>query len=287
MKLCTFQQDGRAQAGVVFHGQVISLQSAGFPTALSFLQGVEPEARLRLEDLLAKPPAESVFPLDQVKLLAPIPRPPKIICIGLNYRDHAIESNLPIPTTPVIFTKFATAVIGPGDAIVLPANSEKPDYEAELAFVIGKGGRHIKAADWRDHVFGYTNFHDVSARDFQLATSQWTIGKTFDTFAPFGPWIVSADEIADPHNLNIRLEINGEVLQNSNTRELVFGIPALVEYLSSVFTLESGDIVATGTPPGVGMARKPPRWLRPGEEVVVSIEGLGELRNPTVSEPRP
>jgi 2-keto-4-pentenoate hydratase/2-oxohepta-3-ene-1,7-dioic acid hydratase in catechol pathway len=202
----------------------------------------------------------------------------------VNYRDHAIESNLPIPTIPVVFTKFATAVIGPGDEIVLPANSEKPDYEAELAFVIGKGGRHIKAADWRDHVFGYTNFHDVSARDFQLATSQWTIGKTFDTFAPFGPWIVSADEIEDPHNLNIRLEINGEVLQNSNTRELVFGIPALVEYLSSVFTLESGDIVATGTPPGVGMARKPPRWLRAGDEVVVSIEGLGELRNTAVAE---
>jgi 2-keto-4-pentenoate hydratase/2-oxohepta-3-ene-1,7-dioic acid hydratase in catechol pathway len=287
MKLCTFQQDGQPLAGVISGDEVISLHSAGFPTALSFLQGVEPEARLRLEDLLAKPPAESVFRLDQVKLLAPIPRPPKIICIGLNYRDHAIESNLPIPTTPVIFTKFATAVIGPGDAIVLPANSEKPDYEAELAFVIGKGGRHIKAADWRDHVFGYTNFHDVSSRDFQLATSQWTIGKTFDTFAPFGPWIVSADEIADPHNLNIRLEINGEVLQNSNTRELVFGIPALVEYLSSVFTLESGDIVATGTPPGVGMARKPPRWLRPGDEVVISIEGLGELRNPAIAEPRP
>jgi 2-keto-4-pentenoate hydratase/2-oxohepta-3-ene-1,7-dioic acid hydratase in catechol pathway len=284
MKLCTFQQDGRPQAGVVFDQQVISLHSAGFPTALSFLQGVEPEAKFRLEDLLAKPPADSVFSLGEVKLLAPIPRPPKIICIGLNYRDHAIESNLPIPTIPVVFTKFATAVIGPGDAIVLPSNSEKPDYEAELAFVIGKGGRHIKAADWRDHVFGYTNFHDVSARDFQLATSQWTIGKTFDTFAPFGPWIVSADEIPDPHNLNIRLEINGEVLQNSNTRELVFGIPALVEYLSSVFTLESGDIVATGTPPGVGMARKPPRWLKPGDEVVVSIEGLGELRNTAVAE---
>jgi 2-keto-4-pentenoate hydratase/2-oxohepta-3-ene-1,7-dioic acid hydratase in catechol pathway len=287
MKLCTFQPNGQPRAGVIDGSNVISLHSAGFPTVLSFLEGVEPEAKQRLEDLLAKPPAESVFPLHQVKLLAPIPRPPKIICIGLNYRDHAIESNLPIPTIPVVFTKFATAVIGPGDAIVLPANSQKPDYEAELAFVIGKGGRHIQAADWRDHVFGYTNFHDVSARDFQLATSQWTIGKTFDTFAPFGPWIVSADEIADPHNLNIRLEINGETLQNSNTRELIFGIPALVEYLSSVFTLESGDIIATGTPPGVGMARKPPRWLKPGDEVVVSIEGLGELRNPTVNEPRP
>jgi len=284
MKLCTFQHDGQAHAGIVSGSDVISLHSAGFPTVLSFLQGGEPAVDHRLEDLLAKPPDDAVFPLASVKLLAPIPVPPKIICIGLNYRDHAIESNMPIPTTPTVFTKFATAVIGPGDAIVLPANSQKPDYEAELAFVIGKGGRHIKAADWRDHVFGYTNFHDVSARDFQLATSQWTIGKTFDTFAPFGPWIVSADEIEDPHNLDICLTINGETLQHSNTRELVFGIPALVEYLSSVFTLESGDIVATGTPPGVGMARKPPRWLKPGDEVVVSIQGLGELRNTTVAE---
>jgi 2-keto-4-pentenoate hydratase/2-oxohepta-3-ene-1,7-dioic acid hydratase in catechol pathway len=284
MKLCTFQHDGRARAGIVSGDSVIDLHSAGFPTVMTYLEGVEPEARLRVEDLLAKPPDDAVFLMTRIKLLAPIPRPPKIICIGLNYRDHAIESNMPIPTTPTVFTKFATSVIGPGDAIVLPANSQKPDYEAELAFVIGKGGRHIKAADWRDHVFGYTNFHDVSARDFQLATSQWTIGKAFDTFAPIGPWIVSADEIEDPHNLDISLSINGETLQHSNTRELVFGIPALVEYLSSVFTLESGDIVATGTPPGVGMARKPPRWIQPGDEVVVSVQGLGELRNTAVAE---
>jgi len=149
---------------------------------------------------------------------------------------------------------------------------------------VGTGGRHIPAERWREHIFGYMCLNDVSARDFQLATSQWLMGKTFDTFAPTGPWITTADEIEDPHNLGIRLEINGEVLQDSNTRELIFGIPALIEYLSSVFTLEPGDVVTTGTPAGVGFSKKPPRWLRAGDEVVVKIEGLGELRNPVVAE---
>jgi 2-keto-4-pentenoate hydratase/2-oxohepta-3-ene-1,7-dioic acid hydratase in catechol pathway len=175
-------------------------------------------------------------------------------------------------------------VTAPGGPIVLPRNSTKPDYEAELAFVIGRGGRHIAAENWRRHVAGYTIVNDVSARDFQRATSQWLMGKTFDTFAPMGPWITTADEIADPHALNIRLTLNGELMQNSNTRELIFKIPELVAFLSSVVTLEPGDIVATGTPAGVGFARKPPRWLRPGDDVRISIDGLGELRNPVVAE---
>ncbi len=285
MRLVTFQHQNHAHAGVISGNQVIGLKSSGFPTVLSFLQGGR-EAVKRLEVLLAKPPEGETFSLESVQLLAPIPVPPKIICIGLNYRDHAIESGMAIPSTPTVFTKFATSVIGPGAPIVLPKHSEKPDYEAELAFVIGKGGRYIAAADWRAHVFGYMNLNDVSARDYQMATSQWTIGKTFDTFAPMGPWLVSADEIADPHELPIRCTINGEVLQNSNTRELIFKIPELVEYLSSVFTLEAGDIVSTGTPPGVGMARKPPRWLAPGDDVVIAVEGLGELRNPVRAEAR-
>ena len=220
----------------------------------------------------------------RTKLTAPIPRPPKLICVGLNYRDHAIESNMEIPEVPTIFNKFATSIIGPGDEIVLPKTSEKPDYEAEFAFIIGKGGRHIAAGDWKDHVFGYTIINDVSARDYQLRTSQWLMGKTFDTFCPMGPWIVTADEIEDPHNLDIKMTINGEVLQNSNTRELIFRIPDLIAYLSSVMTLESGDIVSTGTPAGVGLGHKPPRWLKPGDECVVSISGIGELRNPVVAE---
>jgi 2-keto-4-pentenoate hydratase/2-oxohepta-3-ene-1,7-dioic acid hydratase in catechol pathway len=228
--------------------------------------------------------AQTAEPLASVELLAPIPRPPKIICVGLNYRDHAIEAKMEIPSVPTIFSKFSTSVIGPGESIVLPKDSQKPDYEAEFAFVVGKGGRYISADRWQEHVFGYTNLNDVSARDYQMATSQWMMGKTFDTFAPMGPWIVSAEEIPDPHALNIQLAINGQVLQRSNTRELIFRIPDLLVYLSSVFTLEPGDIVSTGTPSGVGFSHKPPRWLRAGDEVVLTVQGIGELRNPVVSE---
>ena len=189
-----------------------------------------------------------------------------------------------IPQVPTIFSKFSSSVIGPGESIVLPKNSTQPDYEAEFAFVIGKGGRHIPAEHWRDHVFGYTIVNDVSARDFQMATSQWLMGKTFDTFAPMGPYLVSADEITDPHTLDISLTINGETLQNSNTRELIFKIPDLIAFLSSAFTLEPGDIVSTGTPAGVGFARTPPRYLKSGDEVAIQVAGLGELRNSVIAE---
>jgi 2-keto-4-pentenoate hydratase/2-oxohepta-3-ene-1,7-dioic acid hydratase in catechol pathway len=204
--------------------------------------------------------------------------------VGLNYRDHAKEVGAQIPSVPTIFNKFTNVVIGPGQPIVLPKNSTQPDYEAELAFVIGKGGRHIPADKWRDHVFGYTIVHDVSARDFQNATTQWLMGKTFDTFGPMGPWIVTADEIPDPHSLDISLEIGGVTLQKSNTRELIFRIPELIAHISSVVTLEPGDVVATGTPAGVGAARKPPRFLKPGEETIIRIQSIGELRNPVVAE---
>ena len=183
-----------------------------------------------------------------------------------------------------MFAKFPTAVIGPGVPIVLPKASTKPDYEAELGVVIGKGGRHIPEARWREHVFGYTIVNDVSARDFQMATSQWMIGKTFDTFAPIGPVVVTADEIEDPHNLAISLELSGDVMQSSNTSNLIFNVPKLIAYLSSVFTLEPGDIIATGTPSGVGFARTPPRYLKPGDEVRVRVEGIGELYNPVTAE---
>jgi 2-keto-4-pentenoate hydratase/2-oxohepta-3-ene-1,7-dioic acid hydratase in catechol pathway len=283
MQLVTYQHNGHQHAGVVQNDTVISLKSAGIPDVLSVLQG-GPEALKIIEVLLAKPPADAVSPLSDVKLCAPIPKPTKIICVGLNYRDHAIESKMEIPSRPTIFSKYNNTVIGPGDNIVIPNNTQKPDYEAEFAFVIGKGGRHIKAADWPEHVFGYMNLNDVSARDVQLAVSQWVMGKTFDTFAPMGPYLVTADEIEDPHNLNISLTLNGETVQNSNTKELIFKIPDLVEYLSSIMTLEAGDIVTTGTPSGVGMAWNPPKWLKPGDEVVVTVEGLGSLRNTCIAE---
>jgi 2-keto-4-pentenoate hydratase/2-oxohepta-3-ene-1,7-dioic acid hydratase in catechol pathway len=283
MKFVTFQGASRAEAGVVLGDRVVGLAGAGFADMLAVLASGA-EGRAKIENFVHNPPADSIFPLASVRLLAPIPRPPKLICIGLNYRDHAAEAHQEIPKVPTIFAKFSNVVIGPGEAIVLPKISRKPDYEAEFMFVIGTGGRHIAAQDWQRHVFGYTVFNDVSARDFQSVTSQWMIGKTFDTFGPMGPYLVSADEIPDPHALDISLSIGGQVLQHSNTRELIFKIPDLVAYLSSVFTLEPGDVVATGTPGGVGFARKPPRYLQAGDEVVITIEGIGELRNPVVAE---
>jgi 2-keto-4-pentenoate hydratase/2-oxohepta-3-ene-1,7-dioic acid hydratase in catechol pathway len=222
--------------------------------------------------------------LSEVKLHAPVPNPPRVFAIGLNYRDHATESGMELPTSPVVFFKLTTSVIGPGDAIVLPKNSTMPDYEAEFAFVIGKGGYRIQADDWREHVYGYTIVNDVSARDVQFASTQWSMSKSYPTFCPMGPAIVTADEIADPHALQISLTIDGERLQNSNTRELVFGIPALIEHLSSITPLLPGDVISTGTPPGVGLGRNPKRWLKPGETVTVTVEGLGSLTNPTVAE---
>ena len=283
MKFVTFRHQNHSHAGVAVANQVFSLAEAGFHTVLDVIEG-GPDALHRVRSFAETGAPGASFPIDSVQLLAPIPRPPKIICIGLNYRDHAIESKLEIPTTPVVFSKYASSVIGTGEAIVLPKNSVKPDYEAEFAVVIGKNGRHIKAENWEEYVFGYTNLNDVSARDFQMATSQWMIGKTFDTFAPMGPYLVTKDEIADPHNLNISLTINGETLQKSNTRELIFRIPQLIEHLSSVFTLEPGDVISTGTPSGVGFSFNPPRWLRAGDSVTVKVEGLGELTNPVVAE---
>jgi len=283
MRFVTLQREGYAEPGVLSGGELIGIGGAGFESVLSVILGGA-DAMDRVRRWLKNPPPGEHFDPARTRLPAPVPRPPKIICIGLNYSDHAAESDLPIPEMPTVFAKFQTAVTGHRHPIVLPKNSAKPDYEAEFAVVIGKGGRHIPEERWREHVFGYTMVNDVSARDFQMATTQWTIGKTFDTFAPIGPAIVTADEIADPHKLDISLTLNGEVMQSSNTRHLIFGAPKLIAFLSSVFTLEPGDIISTGTPGGVGMARKPPRWLKPGDEVVVRVEGLGELVNPVVAE---
>jgi len=285
MRFVTFCVPGApAQVGVITPEQrVYSLQAAGFEDMLSVIRGGW-SARAAIDAYLRGANPSASIALESAVLLAPILRPGKLICVGLNYRDHAEESKMEIPTTPTIFSKFSSSITGPGAPIILPRNSQKPDYEAEFAVVIGQGGRHIPSEYWKRHVYGYMCLNDVSARDFQMATSQWLMGKTFDTFAPTGPWLTTADEIEDPHNLEIQLTINGEVLQHSNTRHLIFGIPQLIEYLSSVFTLEPGDIISTGTPAGVGFARKPPRWLQPGDEVEVTVAGLGSLKNPVVAE---
>ncbi|KAA6464663.1 fumarylacetoacetate hydrolase family protein [Acidobacteria bacterium AB60] len=253
--------------------QIIDLNDLGYPTLLSYIEAGLPAVDSR-----------DAISADLVRLHAPLPKPPRIFAIGLNYRDHARESGMAIPTTPVVFFKLATSVIGPGDAIILPKNSTMPDWEAEFAFVIGKGGYRIPGSAWRDHVCAYTNVNDVSARDVQFSSTQWSMSKSFPTFCPLGPYLVTADEIEDPHNLDISLTIDGERMQHSNTRELVFKIPDLVEYLSSITPLLPGDIVSTGTPPGVGLGQNPKRWLKAGETVSVTVQGLGTLTNPLVAE---
>jgi 2-keto-4-pentenoate hydratase/2-oxohepta-3-ene-1,7-dioic acid hydratase in catechol pathway len=215
-----------------------------------------------------------------VELLAPVPRPGKLICIGLNYRDHAIESKMPIPERPVVFSKFSTSVIGPGEAVVVPSKSQQVDYEAELAVVIGKRAKNVTPEQAYDYVLGYTIVNDVSARDFQFADGQWQRGKSCDTFAPMGQWIVTTDEIPDPHKLSIKLRLNGHTMQDSNTNQLIFGVPELIAFLSESITLEPGDVIATGTPPGVGFARKPPVFLKSGDVMEVEIERIGTLTSP-------
>jgi 2-keto-4-pentenoate hydratase/2-oxohepta-3-ene-1,7-dioic acid hydratase in catechol pathway len=220
------------------------------------------------------------------KLLAPVPDPRKIVCIGLNYRDHAAESGVPVPTEPILFSKYPTSLIGHGAQIVLPSCSHEVDYEAELVVVIGRKGRHIARDRALEYVGGYAVGHDVSARDWQLNKpgKQWMAGKTFDTFAPVGPELVTPDEVPDPQNLGIRLRLNGQTMQDSSTNQLVFGVAELIAYLSQIFTVEPGDLIFTGTPPGVGMARKPPVWLTPGDRVEVQIDRLGTLHNTVIAE---
>ncbi|WP_165074043.1 fumarylacetoacetate hydrolase family protein [Paludisphaera rhizosphaerae] len=221
-----------------------------------------------------------------VKLLPPIPDPQKVLCIGLNYRDHAIESGAEIPPEPVLFSKYPNTLIAHGDSIVLPRESNEVDFEAELVIVIGRGGRRISREKAMEHVGGYMPGHDVSARDWQMnkPAKQWTAGKTFDTFAPTGPALTTADEIPNPQGLGIRLRLNGRTMQDSSTSQFIFSVAEIVAYLSNIMTLAPGDLIFTGTPPGVGMARKPPVWLKPGDEVEVEIDGLGTLKNPVVAD---
>ena len=221
---------------------------------------------------------------DGVKFHAAVYDARKIVCVGLNYKDHAAESGSPIPRDPVLFSKYHTALLGHGGEIVLPVVSKKVDFEAELVIVIGKKGRNVPVASALDYVAGYSCGHDVSARDWQLEKDgkQWMAGKTFDTFAPVGPVVVTAEEVADPHNLRIQLRLNGQTMQDSSTSQLIFSVGHVVAYLSQIVTIEPGDLIFTGTPPGVGVARKPPVFLKHGDVCEVEIEGLGVLRNPVV-----
>jgi acylpyruvate hydrolase len=230
---------------------------------------------------LAAADERDLLPQADTTLLAPVPRPGKIICVGHNYPDHAAET---APAFPDIFGKFSNVVLGPHEPIVITRASDQVDYEGELAVVIGKRAKYVDEAHALAVVAGYTIFNDVTARDYQKRSSQWTLGKSFDSFGPMGPALVTADEISDPGNLDLTLWVNSEQRQHTNTRNLIFSIPFLISYLSQAMTLEPGDVIPTGTPSGTGASRKPPVFLKPGDQVRIYIEKIGELTNPVVEE---
>lgn len=288
MKLATIQTPHGPRAALAVADGYIDLHATdpGLPTCMKALLAASPAVRKAAADTATCKNAVK-YAANAVKLLPPVTNPDKILCIGLNYRDHAIEGNKPIPDEPVIFGKFPNTLIAHGDPIKLPKVAKKVDYEAELVIVIGKTGKNIPNNDSAfEYVGGYTVGHDVSARDWQFigAEKQWIIGKTFDTFAPTGPVLVTADELTNPHKLQVQLRLNGTTLQNSNTKEFIFGVPHVLWYLSQCVTLEPGDLIFTGTPPGVGIARTPPILLKAGDVAEVEIEGIGTLRNPVVAE---
>ncbi len=284
MRLATFTHGGKRRIGVVHDDEIVDLAAAlpDLPREMLAFLEAGPEARLAALEAVADGPR---LPLADIRLEAPIARPPKFLAVGLNYADHVAEGGLETPQHPTIFNKQSTCVTGPFDPIHVPQASHVLDYEGELGFVIGQRCRHVSRDDATDVIAGYLVVNDVTVRDWQLRTPTWTMGKSFDTHGPIGPWIVTADELRDPHQLRLRTWVNGELRQDSNTKELIFDCFALVEHFSTAFTLEPGDIVATGTPAGVGILRKPPQLLAAGDVVRVEIEGIGELENPVIDEP--
>jgi 2-keto-4-pentenoate hydratase/2-oxohepta-3-ene-1,7-dioic acid hydratase in catechol pathway len=287
MRLATILTDQGPRAALVEGDRLIDLHGTdpSFPASVRELLERGPAVLQMVHNIADQPHARS-YQATEVKLLPPIPDPAKIVCLGLNYADHAKESGAPVPRDPVLFSKYATALIGADDSIVLPAVSGEVDYEAELVIVIGKRGRNIPVDLSGRYIAGYTIGNDVSARDWQLKKDgkQWMAGKTFDTFAPLGPHLVTADEVGDPHRLSIRLRLNGQTMQESNTNQMIFKAGPIVAHLSKIFTLEPGDLIFTGTPSGVGFTRTPPVYLKAGDVVEVEIEGLGVLRNPVIAE---
>jgi len=284
---------------VTYHSKVGPRVAAIRDGAYVDLQAADPTLSWSLKELLAggeeslhrAAKAAAVGELidpSSVRVLAPIPDPQKVICIGLNYADHARESGMEPPPEPVVFNKFPTAVAAHEDTIVLPDESKEVDYEAELVVVIGRRGRHIAEADALSHVAGYAVGNDVSARDWQAHKpgKQWLLGKTFDGFAPFGPTLVTPDEVGDPNNLRVQFRLNGKTLQDSSTSQFIFNVQQVIAYVSQVCTLLPGDVIFTGTPPGVGFARTPPVFLRPGDVCEVEIEKVGLLRNAVVAATR-
>lgn len=284
MRLVSYEGRRGVRTAVLRDGQPIDLQdhAAHLPTDMPSLIQIWD----RVQDTVQAVQETGRVLQEEYRLVAPIPNPRKVICVGLNYADHARETGATPPPEPVIFSKFVTAITGPEAPILLPRESQGVDYEAELVVVVGRPGRRIAEAEALGSVFGYMCGNDVSARDWQMKKpgGQWLLGKSFDTFAPVGPHLVTADEVPDPHNLSVRLLLNGQVMQQSNTNQFIFSIPRVLAYVSQVCTLEVGDLLFTGTPGGVGFARKPPVFLRPGDVVEVQVESVGQLRNPVVAD---
>jgi 2-keto-4-pentenoate hydratase/2-oxohepta-3-ene-1,7-dioic acid hydratase in catechol pathway len=285
MKLATFTHAGDTRIGAVEGDAVVDLAAAApnLPRDMLALLEAGPDAMHAAHAALDGGPR---IPLADVQLEAPIARPPKFLAVGLNYADHVAESGLETPVHPMIFNKQSTCVVGPGAPVHVPKASHVVDYEGELGFVVGRRCRHVSRDDAADVIAGYLVVNDVSVRDWQLRVPTWTIGKSFDTHGPIGPWLVTADELPNPHQLRLRTWVNGDLRQESNTKELIFDCFALVEHLSTAFTLEPGDVIATGTPSGVGIGMKPPQLLVDGDVVRIEIEGIGALENPVIDEPQ-
>ncbi len=287
MRVATFSVRGSARVGAVVGDVVVDLHAArhALPKDMSAFLNGGPAVWEGAQEVVDSLPDgavadEALFARGRVRLLAPVPAPSKVIAVGLNYRDHCREQGVEPPPHPILFAKFPNSVIGSGDRIAWsPSLTSQVDYEAELAFVVGKRAYHVPVEEAWDYVFGYTCANDVSARDLQFSDKQWVRGKSLDTFCPLGPVLVSRDEIPDPHGLAIRAVLNGEVMQDSSTGEMIFSVAELLSFISQAMTLYPGDVVLTGTPPGVGVFREPQRFLRDGDEISIEIEGIGRLTN--------
>ena len=301
MKLLSFRTGGETRLGLLMNSSIVDVDKGYYhlfrdhvpSNMLDFLE--EGEAAMvqakKLEEAsemnwkTLRSISDIVFDVGNVEVLAPIPKTREnIICLGLNYREHVQEVGLPLPKYPVFFTKPPTSIIGPGASILFPKSTSNVDYEAELAFIFGKRGRDVPEEDAYSYIAGYTVFNDLTARDLQRRHGQWFKGKSLDTFAPMGPYLITKDEVPDPHDLEISLELNGKLMQKSNTRNMVFKIPTLVKYITMDMTIKPGNVVATGTPSGVGYTRKPPVYLKPGDIMKVTVENVGVLQNKVVSQ---
>ena len=285
MKLCTFATTDGHRLGVILDDGVVDLTDAapGLPREMTALLAGG-EATLRgAADAAAR--VRRRLPLESLRLAAPILRPPKFLAIGLNYADHIAETGRETPKLPTVFNKQSTCVIGPGAAIHLPRASDKLDYEGELAFVIGRRCRHVPRERAHEVIAGYCVANDVTVRDWQIRVPTWTMGKSWDTHGPLGPWLTTRDEVGEPHGLRLRTWVNDDLRQDSNTKHLIFDCFSLIEHLTTAFTLEPGDVVSTGTPSGVGVGSKPPRYLVAGDVVRIEIDGLGTIENRVIAEP--